>query len=119
MNNQIIFLVDGSWGLTSLCPTLGKMNAQEHIGVCPLHLQEPFGKTLNISFIGAPPFITYNPIGGSDFIVMNLLAKKFHFIPKYIPARSWDKVEKNNRTFGMLHRVSFFRTRDYILNLKL
>ena len=112
-------MVDGSWGFTSFCPTLGKKNAQEHIGVCPLHLQEPFGKTLNISFIGVTPYITYNPIGGSDFIVTNALAKKFHFIPKYIPARSWDKVEKNNRTFGMVYRVSCFRMRDYILDLML
>ena len=113
IHNQF-FLADGSWALTSLCPTLGKMYAQEHIGVCPLHLQEPFKKTLRISYIGGPPFITNNPIGGSDFILTNLLAKKYHFLPKYIPARSWDKVEKNNRTFGMVHWVSFCRMWDYV-----
>ena len=102
-------MVDGNWVLTSLCPSLGKMYAQEHFGVCPPHLQEPFGKTLNISFIGFTPYVTYNPIGGSDFIVTNLLVKKYHFIPKYIRARGYDKVERNNRTFGMVHRVSFSR----------
>ena len=104
---KLFFLADGSWVLTSLCPTLGKMYAQEYFGVCPLHLQEPFGKTFNISFAGVSPFIINNPIGGSDFIVTNLLAKKYHFIPKYIPARSWDKVDKSNKTFGMVHQVSF------------
>lgn len=105
--NQFDNLADGSWVSTSLCPTLGKMYAQEYEGVCPLHFQEPFGKTLNISFIGGPPFITYNPIGGSAFIVTKLLVEKFQFIPKYIPARSWDKVEENHTTFGMVHWVSF------------
>ena len=99
MHNQL-FLVDGSWRLTSLCPTLGKIDAQEHIGVCPLHLQEPFGKTLNISFAGVSPFIINNPIGGSDVIVTNLLAKKYHFIPIYKRAKNWG-------TFGMVHQVSF------------
>ena len=99
-------MADGNWVLTSLCPTLGKMYAQEYMGVCPLHFQEPFGKTVNISFIGISPYITYNPIGGSAFIVTKLLAKKFQFIPKYIPARSWDKVEMNHTTFGMVHWVS-------------
>ena len=82
------------------------MYAQEYPGVCPLQFQEPLGKTINISFIGVSPFITYNPIGGSSFIVTQLLANKFQFIPKYIPARSWDKVEENHTTFGMAHRAS-------------
>ena len=112
-------LQDGSWVLTSLCPTLGETYAQELIGVCPSHLQEPFGKTLRISFLGQPPFITYNPFGGSDFIVTKILAQKYSFIPKYIPARSYDKFEENNNTFGMVHWVSFYRRRDYILDLLL
>ena len=91
--------------MTSLCPTLGKMYADKHMGVCPLHLQEPFGKRLNISFIGTLPFITYNPIGGSDFIVTRLLAEKFQFIPKYIPARILDKFEENGSSYGMVHTV--------------
>ena len=67
--------------------------------MCPLHLQEPSGKTLNISFIGVPPFVTYNPVGGSEFKVMSILAKKFKIIPNYIPASSFD---------GNVHMVSMF-----------
>ena len=72
-----------------MCPALGKLYAQKHTGKCPLKFQEPFGKVLKISFIGVPPFITYNPVGGSDFIVMRILANKFQLIPKYIPARTF------------------------------
>ena len=82
---------------SSLCPALGKLYAQKYAGICPLHFQEPKGKKLNISFIGAPPFITYNPVGGSEFIVMGMLANKFEFIPNYIPARSF---------IGMAQQVS-------------
>ena len=53
----------------------------------------------NISFIGVPPFVTYNPVGGSEFKVMSILAKKFKIIPNYIPARSFD---------GNVHMVSMF-----------
>ena len=101
-------LQDGSWVVTSLCPTLGRMYAQEYMGPCPSHLQDPFGKTLNISFKGLPPFITKNPFGGSAVIVTEILAQKHFFTPKYIPARSVDKIEQNNKTVGMVHRVSFF-----------
>lgn len=73
------------------------MYAQEVLGLCPDHLQEPFGKILNISFIGFPPFIT------SDFVVTKILGQKFHFTPKYIPATSWDI------TSGTVHLVSFLR----------
>ena len=86
----------GSWVSTSLCPTLGKMYAQEHSGACPGYLQEPYGKTLNILFVGLPPWIIYNPLGGSEFIVTALLAKKFHFVPNYI---LWDPLEDNDLTF--------------------
>ena len=93
----------GGWVSTSLCPTLGKMYAQEHSGACPHHLQEPYGKTLNISFIGTPPYIIYNPLGGSEFIVTALLAKKFHFVPNYIPALAYDPVEDQDSTLvGMV-----------------
>lgn len=108
MHLQFVSNADGSLVLTSLCPILGEMYAQEYVGVCPSHFQEPFGKTLNISFISVPPWITYNPLGGSDIIVTKILAQKYHFIPKYIPARSFDKVEENNRTYGMVHWVRFF-----------
>ena len=82
------------------------MYALEHPDRCPAYLQEPHGKTLNVSFIGHPPFITYNPVGGSDLIVTNLLAKKFHFIPHYLPARLQDQYKDNKSSYGMLHWVS-------------
>ena len=79
------------------------MYAQEHSGACPHHLQEPYGKALNISFNGFLPYINYNPIGGSEFIVTALLAKKFHFVPNYIPALTLDPVEYHDRTLvGMV-----------------
>ena len=86
------------------------MDAEEYTGrQCPSHMQEPYGKTLNISFVGLPPFITYNPIGGSEFLVTNILARKFKFIPNYIPAKSWDTFQENQSTYGMVHQVPFVR----------
>ena len=65
------------------------MYVEEFKGPCPSHFQEPFGKTLNISFFGFPPFVLDNPLGGSDFLVTKILAKKFSFIPTFIPAKSY------------------------------
>ena len=60
--------------------------------------------------MGVAPFIIYNRVGGiyggSDFIVMAMLATKYKFIPNYIPAKGFGIVEENNTKFGMLHRVS-------------
>lgn len=74
--------------MTSLCPKLGKMYAEEFKGSCPSHLQEPFGKTLDISIIGSQPYVFYNPLGGSELILTKILAKKFSFTPKFIPTIS-------------------------------
>ena len=65
------------------------------------------GKELRISFIGLKPFITsYNPIGGSDFLVLNLLAKKYGFILKLIPEFRYDDVEVNGTILhGSINRV--------------
>ena len=81
------------------------MYAEQHEGTCPSYLQNPHGKTLNISFIGLPPYITYNPVGGSEILVTNMLAKKLGFIPKFIPAKSWDIFEINQTKYGMVHQV--------------
>ena len=70
-----------------------------------MHFQEPHGKTLKISFIGSPPYVTYHPLGGSAFIVAELLAKKFQFNPIYNQAQSWDIIEKHNTTFGMVRAL--------------
>ena len=101
--------IDGKVVNTSLCPTLGKKNAEPYNGKCPKHLQSTNGKELKISFIGTKPYIFYNPVGGSDFLVVKILAKKFRFSPKFIPERSYDMVRNNGTTYGMLYRV---RTKD-------
>ena len=88
-----------------MCPVLGKNFAEEYRGICPSQVQEPFQKTLNISFFGVPPYINYNPVGGSDFLVTKLLAEKFKFIPKFIPAKSWDSYQEKKTTYGMVHWV--------------
>ena len=103
------YLTDGTEVRTSFCPELGKINAEEYKGFCPLHMQEPFGKTLNVSFIGFPTFVIYNPLRGTEFIFTQILAKKFGFIPKYIPATSWDTTSQGNQTtYGMVQQVTAF-----------
>ena len=97
---------DGKVVNTSLCPTLEKTHAVPYIGPCPKHLGNPYGKELKISFIGFEPYISYNPVGGSDFQVVKILAKKFRFSPKFIPERSYDIVKNNSTTYGMMYRVS-------------
>ena len=74
--------------LTSLCPVLGKNYASIYEGICPTDLQQPGNKILPISFIGPKPYIKYNPIAGSDFLVIKLLAEKHHFVTKFRPERS-------------------------------
>ena len=91
--------------MTSLCPKLGKMYAEEFNGSCPPHMKEPSGKTLNISFIGVPPYVTYNPLGGSEFLVIKILAKKFSFIPKFIHAKSTDPYADNKASSSMVYQV--------------
>ena len=91
----------------SLCPVLGKEYPQVYNGSCPWHLQSPFGKKLNTSFIGFEPYIKYRPkLGGSEFEVITILAKKFKFLPHFIPEKSFDSVKINGTTSGMVYRVS-------------
>ena len=84
---------------------LGKEHAQIFYGLCPRHVQSPYGKELKISFIGPEPFVTYNPIGGSDFLIIKLLAKKFGFLPKFVPEISFDTVKSNGTSHGMAYKV--------------
>ena len=53
----------GKRTITSLCPTIGKTYAVLYSGHCPNQLRNPYGKELNISFIGPKPYISYNPMG--------------------------------------------------------
>ena len=101
-----ITIVLGGNCIKALCPCLGEELPQLHDGVCPWHLQNPAGKRLKISFIGVEPYIRYIPrIGGSDFKVIEIMAKKFRFLPIPLPERSFDSVEINGTISGMVFRV--------------
>ena len=109
--DQLYSLTGGRGVITSLCPSLGKMHAVEYRGVCPSHMQEPRGKMINISFFGVEPYVYRNPIRGTDFLVTTLLGKKYKFIPKFNPEKSWDSFQLNQTTIhGMVHQVRLFRT---------
>ena len=97
--------VDSQMLTTSLCPVLGKPYAEIMKGSCPLNLENPKGKELKISFIGVSPYITYNPLGGSEVNLMKILAQHFKFSPKFIPEKSFDIVQTNGTAYGMFHRV--------------
>ena len=96
------YLTGGHETTTSLCPILGMRYAEEYRGLCPSHLQEPFGKTLNISFLGIPPYVIYKPkpVRGTSFLVSKILSKKFGFIPKFIPAKNIGRgsIKSHNET---------------------
>ena len=104
----------GENALTSLCPTLGHRYAQIYDGQCPKDAQNPAGKSLQISFIGPLPHITYQPIGGSDFLIIGMLADKLKFLPKFVPEQSFDIVHLDGKTFGKVHAVGIS---EYIYNL--
>ena len=90
----------------SLCPVLGKTFAEVRMGLCPHILQHPAGKKIPISFIGPQPYIKYKPsIGGSEFIVIRMLARKFGFLPDFKPERAFD-VTKKNGSIQMIWSVS-------------
>ena len=102
-----MYLLDGEDAITCLCPVLGKTHAHIYNGLCPGHFQTPYGKELKVSFIGIEPYINYHPIGGSEFLTVKILAEKFKFKPKFIPAKAFDTIEQNGTFYGMLHRVRF------------
>ena len=96
--------------VTFLCPVLGKPYAEEHDKRCPTDLKQPSRKTLPISFIGVMPFITYDPFGGSDPMVIQMLAKKHEFMPNFIAEQGGYDV--------MVHRVRFRRQiTNYIISI--
>ena len=78
-------------------------------GTCPVQLQKPANKLLPIFFIGPVPFIKYpkdfDKLGGSEFLVMKLLAKKHKFIPNLRPAKSMDIVKTNGTQYGLVYQV--------------
>ena len=84
---------------------MGKEFAEISEVVCQSQLQNPYGKTLQISCIGIIPFIKRNPFGGSEPLVIKLLAEKFGFTPKFVPEKAFDITKVNGTTFGMVYRV--------------
>ena len=100
---------DGEKLKKSWCPALGKEQAESYTGLCPGHLQNLQGKELKVSFIGSPPWILYdksgNLIGGSEVIIVEILAEKFNFTPKYVHASSYDIVQGDG--WSMLHQVGY------------
>ena len=92
--------------MTSICPSLGKMYAEVVGGLCPGHMQEPQGKELNTSYIGLTPHINYNPISGSDFAFVKILAEKFQFVPNLIPATD-AKHQRAQETFFQFNIAIF------------
>ena len=85
---------------------MGQRYAQIFDRACPKDLENPHGKELNISFIGTIPFITYKPVGGSDFLLIQLLAEKFRFIPKFVQEKAKEMVKSNGTNYGMAYAVS-------------
>ena len=82
------------------------MYAEVRPGLCPWILQHPVGKKITISFIGTQPYIKYRPtIGGSEFLVIKMLAEKFRFLPDFKPERAFDVTKKNGSTYGMVWSV--------------
>ena len=110
--------------MTSLCPTLGKKYVQIHEGICPLHLQKPANKVLKVFFIGPFPFVKYpkdyGKFGGSELLVMKLLARKHKFTAKLLPAKSFEIMETNGTQYGLLYQVNMkpntFYTKIFTLN---
>ena len=64
--------------------------------MCPSDLQNPHGKVIPISVIGAYPFVKYGKdkewIGGTEFQVIDVYAKKFGFTPKLMRAKGYGSV---------------------------
>ena len=65
-------------------------------GMCPSDLQNPRGKVIPISVIGAYPFVIYGKdkewVGGTEFQVIDVYAKKFGFTPEYMRASGYGSV---------------------------
>ena len=69
--------------------------AQFYNGLCPFKLGSPVEKEINILYNHNPPFTMYAPVGGIDFVIIELLAKRLGFIPKYIP---YSDLQSNGST---------------------
>ena len=70
-----------------------------------------FGKTLNVSVFGVPPYITFDPatksLGGVDVDLLKILAGKFKFRPKIVGEKTWAAFI-NGTWFGTVGSVSIY-----------
>ena len=75
-------------------------------GLCPLHLQIPLGKVIDVEFGHYPPFSFSSPLGGvgSDFLVLQLLARKNGFVPRFIYGTNITAMLSNVRF--IIHLIS-------------
>ena len=81
---------------------MGRKHAIVFKGLCPYHLQIPFGKEINVSFYPSFPFSIPSLASGSDFLTLKLLAKKFGFIPRFKVEKFADAIGND----GMIYSVS-------------
>ena len=62
--------------------------------MCPTSLQNPRGKVIPISVVGVHPFVVYDEakewVGGTEFQVVDVYAKKFGFTPKFMTSTGYD-----------------------------
>ena len=63
-------------------------------GMCPSDLQNPRGKVIPISVVGAYPYVVYGKdkewVGGVEFQVIDVYAEKFGFTPDLKRATGYD-----------------------------
>ena len=109
--NYTLISTDRSF-VHSLCLVLGERHALIVTGLCKEKFQNPMRKKINISFYYAPFWSTNPPLGGSDFLLIKLLARKSGFIPKFIHERNIEAT---------IHSVSsiFDSNLDLIMYLKI
>ena len=98
-------MIENESKTTYLCPVLGKRYAQVQQDKCQPQMQNLAKTTLPISYIGIFPFITPKAFGGSEPLVVKILAEKFGFLSKFVPERAYDVTKENGTTFGMVHSV--------------
>ena len=88
---------------------MGKRHAEVINGLCPRHLKSPYGKNINVSFVFSRPFSIFPPHGGSDFLIIKVLAKKSGFVPTFVREQFADSIKINGTTNGLIHRVSLIK----------
>ena len=116
VSNSSYFVGDGP-AITSLCPALGKKHSVIQHGLCPSNLQQPHGKEIPISGVGMAPYVILNKekevVGGAEFDIMTIFAKKFGFTPKFtmVPSVPYAIQQVNEKNSEMaLGQASYFHS---------